>query len=42
MNSVREPMEKLGAEVEVEIEVMNPEELERFLAVEQENWKRGM
>ena len=36
VNSVREPIEKVGAEVEVEITVMNQEELERFLAMKQE------
>jgi len=39
VNSVREPIEKLGAEVEVEITVMDQGELERFLAMEQEGWK---
>jgi metal-sulfur cluster biosynthetic enzyme len=42
VNSVREPIEELGAEVEVKITVMNQEELERFLAMEQESWKGGM
>jgi len=42
VNSVREPIEKLGAEVEVKITVMDQEELERFLAIEQESWKGGV
>jgi metal-sulfur cluster biosynthetic enzyme len=42
VNSVREPIEKLGAEVEVEITVMDKEELEKFLAMEQEGWKGSM
>ena len=42
VNSVREPIEKLGVEVEVEITAMDKEELERFLAMEQEGWKGSM
>lgn len=42
VNSVKNPIEKLGAEVEVKIKVMNQGEVERFLAMEQENWKGGM
>ena len=34
INSVREPIEKLGAEVEVKIDVMNDEERQAFLAME--------
>jgi metal-sulfur cluster biosynthetic enzyme len=39
VNSVRGPVEELGAEVEVEITVMDQEELKKFLAMEQEGWK---
>jgi len=42
INSVREPIEKLGAEVEVKTTVMNQEELQRFLTMEQKGWKGGM
>ncbi len=42
VNSVREPIEGLGAEVEIKPTVMGPGELERFLAMEQEGWKGGM
>ena len=39
VNSVREPIEKLGAEVEVKSAVMNPQELQAFLTMENESWK---
>ncbi len=39
VNSVREPVEKLGANVEVKTTVMTAEELQAFLAMEQEAWK---
>jgi ATP-binding protein involved in chromosome partitioning len=42
INSVREPITKLGAEVELRLTVMNQEELQKFLAMEQEAWKGGM
>ena len=42
IDSVREPITKLGAEVEVKLIVMNQEELQKFLAMEQEAWKGGM
>ena len=42
INSVREPIEKLGAEVEVKIDVMNDEERQAFLTMEQDAWKGGM
>ncbi len=42
INSVREPIRKLGVEVEMKVTVMNQEELQRFLAMEQESWKGGM
>ena len=40
--SVREPIEKLGAEVEVEITVMSEKERQAFLAMEQESWRGGV
>ena len=42
INSVREPIEKLALEVEINVTVMNKEELQRFLAMEQDAWKGGM
>jgi len=39
VNSVREPIEKLGAKVEVKLTVMNPQELKAFVAMENESWK---
>jgi ATP-binding protein involved in chromosome partitioning len=41
IDSVREPITKLGAEVELRLTVMNQEELQKFLAMEQEAWKGG-
>ena len=41
INRVREPVEKLGVEVEMEVTVMNQEELQRFLAMERDAWKGG-
>ena len=42
VNSVREPIERLGAEVEVKLTVMDQEQLGRFLAMEQQSWKGGI
>lgn len=39
VNSVREPIEKLGAKVEVKLAVMNQRELKAFIAMENESWK---
>ena len=39
MNSLQEPLEKLGAEVAFEVIIMDPEALQRFLKLEQEGWK---
>ena len=39
INSVREPVEQLGAEVEVKTSLMNPEEVQKFLSMEQKAWK---
>lgn len=41
INSVREPVEKLGLEVEMRVTVMSQEERERFLAMEERAWKGG-
>jgi len=42
MGSIKEPIEKLGVEVEIIQTVMNQEEVQKFLAMEQENWKGTM
>jgi len=42
ISSVKDPIEKLGAEVDVKTTVMSQEELERFFAMEQEYWKGGI
>jgi len=39
INSVREPVEELGVEVEVKTTLMNPNEVQEFLAMEQSAWK---
>ena len=39
INSIREPIEKLGLKVDVKETVMNQQEREAFLAMEQESWK---
>jgi metal-sulfur cluster biosynthetic enzyme len=41
IHSVREPIQKLGAEIELKLSIMNHEELQKFLAMEQEAWKGG-
>ncbi|MFX1555476.1 MAG: iron-sulfur cluster assembly protein [Promethearchaeota archaeon] len=41
IHSVREPIQKLGAEIEVKLTVMNHDELQKFLAMEQDAWKGG-
>ncbi len=38
IESVREPVEEMGAKVEVKTTVMTAEELQTFLAMEQEAW----
>ena len=38
-NSVREAVMKLGLEVKIKIGQMNQEEVQSFLAMEQEGWK---
>lgn len=42
INSIREPLNKRGLEVNFEITVMNKEELQDFLAMEQKSWKGKM
>ncbi|MCD6472027.1 DUF59 domain-containing protein [Candidatus Aerophobetes bacterium] len=42
IRSVREPIEKLNARVEVKLIAMNQEELRKFLIMEQESWKGNM
>jgi len=42
IDSVRGPITELGAEVEVKLIVMNQEELQKFLAMEQDAWRGGM
>jgi metal-sulfur cluster biosynthetic enzyme len=39
IHSVREPLQKLGAEIEVKLTVMNHDALQKFLAMEQDAWK---
>ena len=39
VESVRKPVEELGAKVEVKTTVMTAEELQAFLAMEREAWK---
>ena len=38
IKSVRDPLEKMGASLEVKETVMDQEQLVRFLALEKENW----
>ncbi len=42
IDSVRLPLENLGAEVEVETTGMDQAELQKFLAMEQDGWKGGV
>lgn len=39
VNSVREAVMKLGVEIEIKITEMSQEELQAFLAMEQESWR---
>ena len=41
VNSVVEQIKKMDVEVEVDVTIMNQEELQAFLAMEQESWKGG-
>jgi metal-sulfur cluster biosynthetic enzyme len=38
VSSIKEPIEKLGVEVEVKQTIMNQEELQAFLKMEEEGW----
>ena len=42
IGSIKEPIEKLGVEIEIIQTVMNQEEVQKFLTMEQENWKGSM
>ena len=42
ISSIKEPIDKLGMEVEVKQTIMNQNELQRFLTMEQEGWKGTM
>ena len=42
INSVRDQVTKLGGEAEVKITQMSQEEIQRFLALEQEAWEGGV
>ena len=42
VNSVKEPITKLGAECEIKETIMNQRERETFLDKEQKNWKGNM
>ena len=39
VDSVKESIEEVDAAVEIQTEVMNKEELKKFLALEKEHWK---
>jgi len=39
VDSLRESIEEVDAAVEIQTEVMNKEELKKFLALEKEHWK---
>lgn len=39
VDSVREPLEKLGFQVEIKQSIMNQEELQKFLKMERDSWK---
>ena len=42
INSVKEAIEAFDAEVEIETVIMTKEELQKFLALEKENWRSGV
>jgi ATP-binding protein involved in chromosome partitioning len=42
VDSVRESIEEIDMPVEIEILVMTKEELQKFLALEKENWRSGV
>lgn len=39
IDSVKEPLKKLGLTVEIETTVMNEDELQKFLSLEQQGWR---
>jgi len=39
IKSVRKAVEKVGLEIEIETTIMSQEEMQKFLSLEQENWK---
>jgi len=41
-DSLRESIEEVDAAVEIQTEVMNREELKKFLALEKEHWKHAV
>jgi len=41
VDSLREPVEKIGAKFEVKLTLMNGEERQPFLAMEKESWRSG-
>lgn len=42
VDNVRESIEEIDAAVEIETVVMSKEELQKFLALEKENWRGGV
>jgi len=42
IESIRAPISELGLEMEAEVVVMTPEELQRFLEMEREGWMGGV
>jgi metal-sulfur cluster biosynthetic enzyme len=42
VNSIKEPIEKIDLTIEVKITAMNQNELNKFLDLEQKNWKGGI
>jgi len=42
INSIKESLEPLSVEVEITQTMMSPDEVQKFLAMEQEGWKGGI
>ena len=42
ISSIKEPLEPLGVEVEITQTTMSPDEVQKFLTMEQEGWKGGI
>jgi metal-sulfur cluster biosynthetic enzyme len=42
ISSIKEPLEPLGVEVEITQKIMSPDEVQKFLTMEQEGWKGGI